>query len=107
VTMPATATVVYGHYLATVASCMSCHGAGLSGGPLPGGGPPSQNITPTGIGKWSDADFVHALRTGTRPDGSHISTAMPWPHYAKMTDTELAALYKYLRSVPPRPTGTE
>jgi cytochrome c553 len=105
-TMPATATVAYGHYLASVAGCMSCHGAGLSGGPLQGG-PPSQNITPTGIGRWSDADFVHAIRTGTRPDGTHIDTAMPWQDYARMTDTELAALLKYLRSVPPRPTGTD
>jgi len=106
-TMPVTATVAYGHYLAHLAGCITCHGAGLSGsgGPL-NGGPPSQNITPTGIGDWSDADFVHAIRTGTRPDGSHIATAMPWSVYARMTDTELAALLKYLRTVPPRPTGT-
>ena len=106
-TLPVTATLAYGHYLATVAGCISCHGAGLSGsgGPLHGG-PPSQNITPTGIGKWSNSDFVHAIRTGTRPDGSRIATAMPWPAYARMTDTELAALLKYLRSAPPRPTGT-
>jgi cytochrome c553 len=105
VTMSATANVAYGHYLATVAGCMSCHGAGLSGGPMREG-PPSQNITPTGIGKWSAADFVHAIRTGTRPDGTHIDKEMPWRHYARMTDTELAALLKYLRSVPPRTTGT-
>jgi cytochrome c553 len=107
-TMPVTATVAYGHYLATVALCISCHGAGLSGsgGPLHGG-PPSQNITPTGIGKWSAADFTHAIRTGTRPDGTRIDTAMPWPIFARMNDTELTALFKYLRTVPPRPTGND
>lgn len=106
--LPVTASVSYGRYLANVAGCISCHGAGLSGsgGPLHGG-PPSQNITPTGIGKWSDSEFVHAIRTGTRPDGTRIATAMPWPVYTRMTDTELAALLKYLRSVPPRPTGTD
>ena len=103
------ATVVYGEYLAHVAGCLECHGAGLSGGAiagLPPDAPHSQNITPTGIGSWSDAAFVHAMRTGTRPDGTAINTLMPWPSFSRMTDMELAALLKYLRQVPPRPSGT-
>jgi mono/diheme cytochrome c family protein len=103
---PVIATAEYGRYLANVAGCTSCHGAGLSGKALHGG-PPSQNLTPTGIGQWSDADFMHAIRTGTRPDGTHLDTAMPWPVYSQMTNTELTALLKYLRSVPSRPTGTD
>jgi mono/diheme cytochrome c family protein len=102
-------TVSYGSYLARVSGCIDCHGAGLSGGAIvgmPPDAPHAQNITPAGIGTWSDADFVHAIRTGTRPDGTTISTLMPWPFYSRMTDAELAALLKYLRQAPPRPTGT-
>ncbi|HXW77182.1 MAG TPA: cytochrome c [Candidatus Eremiobacteraceae bacterium] len=107
--MPPAATVEYGNYLAHVGGCMGCHGAGLSGGPVPGvppSFPPAQNITPTGIGKWSDADIVRALRVGKRPEGTTINPFMPWANTAAMTDTEMAALIKYLRSVPARPTGT-
>src|SRR5215472_2011240 len=107
--MAPAATVDYGRYIAQVGGCTGCHGAGLSGGPIPGappGFPPAQNLTPTGIGHWSDADIVRALRVGKRPDGTTISTLMPWPYTAAMTDTEMAALVKYLRTVPPRPTGT-
>lgn len=107
--MPPAATVAYGHYIAQTGGCIGCHGAGLSGGAVPGV-PPSfphaQNITPTGIGQWSDPDIVRALRVGKRPDGSTISTFMPWPATAQMTDQEMTALVLYLRSVPPRPTGT-
>ncbi len=107
--MPPADTVDYGHYMAQVGGCIGCHGAGLSGGPLPGVPPdfPSpQNITPTGIGQWSDADIVRALRVGKRPGGTTINKFMPWEYTATMTDTEMAALIKYLRSVPPRTTGT-
>jgi mono/diheme cytochrome c family protein len=108
-TMSSAATVEYGHYIAQTGGCIGCHGAGLSGGAVPGV-PPSfphaQNITPTGIGQWSDADIVRALRVGKRPDGSTISRFMPWPATAKMTDQEMTALVMYLRTVPPRPTGT-
>jgi len=102
-------TVAYGAYLARVSGCIDCHGAGLSGGAIAGmppDAPHAQNITPTGIGTWSDADFVHAIRTGTRPDGTTINTLMPWPYYSRMTDAEVAALLKYLQHAPPRPTGT-
>lgn len=107
--MPQADTVEYGHYMAQVGGCMGCHGVGLSGGAIPGvpsNLPKAQNITPTGIGQWSDADIVRALRIGKRPDGTTINTLMPWPYTAAMTDTEMAALVKYLRSVPPRATGT-
>lgn len=108
--MPPAATVEYGHYIAQTGGCISCHGAGLSGGPVPGAPasfPKAQNLTPTGIGQWSDADIVRALRVGKRPDGTTIDLFMPWPYTAKMTDQEMAALVMYLRSVPARPTGTK
>ena len=107
--MPPAATVAYGHYLAQTGGCIGCHGAGLSGGAVPGVPPDfphAQNITPTGIGQWSDADIVRALRVGKRPDGTTINKFMPWPATAQMTDQEMTALVMYLRTVPPRPTGT-
>ena len=59
-----------GKYLMSSAGCHACHGAQLTGGagPPPGG----SNITPVGIGGWSERDFVVALRTHRRPNGSAI-----------------------------------
>lgn len=99
----------YGGYLANL--CMGCHGQGLSGGAIPGtppDWPPSTNITSdptTGIGAWSEQDFVRAMREGTRPDGTAMSPVMPWRNFSQMTDVELAALWAFLRTVPARPAG--
>ncbi len=103
------ATAEYGRYLAMTGGCISCHGAGLSGGPIPGlppDVPKASNITPKGIGAWSDAGLEQALRIGKRPDGTMIDPFMPWQYTAQMTDQEMKALVLYLRSVPPRATGT-
>lgn len=108
-TVARAATQEYGEYLAK--TCTGCHGATLSGGPIPGvpsDGPYPRNLTPdptTGLGTWQEADFVKALRTGVRPDGSPLSTAMPWPAFQQMTDEELKALWLYLQSVPAQPYG--
>ena len=100
-------TAAFGKYLAN--GCVGCHGDGLSGGKIPGAPPewgPAANITPTGIGKWSEADFARALRTSRRPDGSAIdSTVMPIRVLRHMNDIEMAALYAYLRTVQPREFG--
>jgi cytochrome c553 len=99
----------YGAYLVTIAGCARCHGESLSGGVVPGapsGSRPAANLTPTGLGSWSEADFVRTMRTGQRPDGSAIDTSMPWPYFAQMSDLELRAIWAYLSVVPPRPTGT-
>ncbi|MFN8521703.1 MAG: c-type cytochrome [Chloroflexota bacterium] len=101
-------TVEYGDYLAHVGGCVVCHGPSLSGGHVPGSPPwlpPAANITPTGIGSWTEEQFFTALRTGARPDGSRIDPFMPWAATSKMTDEETRALYLYLKTVPPRPTG--
>jgi cytochrome c5 len=108
-TPPVGATVEYGKYLVNL--CTECHGAGLSGGPIPGGPPawpPAMNLTPdpdTGLGKWSAADFDKAMRTGVTPSGAKLRAPMPWDEFASMTDTELQALWAYLRTVPPKPMG--
>ncbi|MBC7841991.1 MAG: c-type cytochrome [Gemmatimonadaceae bacterium] len=96
----------HGRYLAQ--GCKGCHGPQLSGGRIPGAPPdfpPARNITPTGIGTWSDQDFVRAIRTGQRPNGAAISTRMPWKDYAHMTDDELLSIRRYLATVPARATG--
>lgn len=104
---PPGATVEFGQYLA--AGCTGCHGHSYAGGPNPvPGGKPVANLTPhetDGIGAWSEEDFIRALREGVRPDGTAIDPAMPWTNLGKMTDTELKALYMFLRSLPPLPNS--
>jgi len=68
----------------------------------------SANITPdvaTGIGSWSRQDFYRVFREGKKPDGSAVDTFMPWQAMGKFSDTELEALWTYVRSVPARPLG--
>ena len=66
--------------------------------------PDAQNITPAGIGKWTEADFTRALRVGARPDNSAINPFMPWALTSQMTDEELHALWLYIKAVPAVPT---
>ena len=111
--------VKYGQYLTQhVGLCADCHTqrVGLMQKPdksrLFGGmkNPPKgfpvepPNITPDpekGIGKWTEADFVRAIRTGMTPDGEKLHPFMPWPELKRMTDEDLHAMYAYLRTVPP------
>lgn len=98
-------TVGLGSYLAQIAGCTYCHGPDLRGRAEPVGPPGSPlppDISRRALEQWSSVDFVRALRTGVRPDGSAMSTMMPWQAYAKMTDEELRALWEYLR----RETGS-
>ena len=102
-------TVEYGRYLAEIGGCTGCHGPSLSGGSLPGAPPdakPSANITPEGIGTWTEQDFFKAMREGIRPAGTAIdSTVMPIRLTREMTDLETKAIYMFLRTVPPKPFG--
>ena len=63
------------------------------------------NLTPdpeTGTGKWSEQEFVDTLRSGRHLGrGRQILPPMPWFNYGKMTDEDLAAVYAYLRTIPP------
>ena len=95
-------TVAYGRYLADIASCRSCHGSNLAGRPMAApGAPPSTNLTPAGLSSWSEKDFLTAMREGRRPDGAILHEIMPWKQFRNMTDEDLAALWQYLRSMPP------
>lgn len=99
-------TPAYGKYMAS--TCTGCHGMGLSGGRIPGTPPDwpvAANITPTGIGHYTREDLTRLLRTGVRPDGSQVVDGMPWRFTRSLSDTEIAAIYAYLKTVPPRPFG--
>lgn len=98
---PIAATAEYGGYVAQ--GCTGCHGANFAGQHVPGT-PASfanaRNLTPTGLGNWTAADFRRALREGKRPDGTAIDPFMPWQAYSKMTDIELDALWAFLQTLP-------
>jgi mono/diheme cytochrome c family protein len=103
--MPEAATVEYGKYLADAGGCTGCHGPGLSGGAM-GPGKPASNLTPAGIGTWTEADFFRALREGKRPVGADIdSLSMPWVAAGKMTDAEIHAVWLFLKSMPAKEFG--
>ena len=62
------------------------------------------NITPdpeAGIGKWTETDFVRAMRHGERPDGANYFPAFPYPSFTRISDADLRDLWAYLRSLPP------
>ncbi|MEO7987446.1 MAG: c-type cytochrome [Gemmatimonadales bacterium] len=104
--VPVESTEHYGRYLVQIGLCTGCHRSNLSGGSGPEGR--SSNLTPAGIGAWTDADFTRALREGKRPAGAILdSTLMPWPLAGKMTDSEIHAVWLYLKSVPPKSYGTK
>ena len=93
----------------TVGGCKGCHGPTLSGGPIPGTPPewkPAANLTPTGIGHYTEKDFFAALREGKRPSGTTIDTTyMPVRWTKLMTDDETRAVFMYLKTVAPKAYG--
>ena len=107
--VPVGITPAYGKYLVEIAGCAGCHGYGLSGGRVAGppGTPPASNLTPAGIGSWTEADLRRVLRQGRKPNGTPIDPFMPWKTYAGMTDDEIAAIWLYLRTVPAKPFGNK
>ncbi len=100
-------SVEHGRYIASN-GCTGCHGTGFSGGPIPGTPPdwkPAANITPTGIAHYSLADFARIMREGRRPDGSVVDTLMPIKATKLMSDEEIESVYRFLKTVPPKPYG--
>ncbi len=118
---PTTDKVAYGYYLSSSLGCFACHSADLktideakpekSGGYMGGGNGLrdqngdtiySANLTPdanTGIGKWTEADFIRAVRLSVRPDRRIL--VYPMEPFTELTDEDVSALYAYLRTVPP------
>jgi len=99
-----TPSAAYGRYLASISGCQGCHGQSFSGGPgFTPTSAPASNLTPTGIGHYTDEDFIRALRTGTRPrGGGALSEDMPWKFYGNMSDNELRSIFMFLKTVPPK-----
>jgi mono/diheme cytochrome c family protein len=104
--------VARGAYLAAAAGCANCHTDSAHGGrPYAGGlalATPfgtfySPNITAdskTGIGGWTDAQFLQALRDGVRPDGANYFPVFPYPSFTLITDDDALAIKAYLFSLP-------
>jgi len=102
-----------GVYVFRAAGCYSCHtdtknkGQALAGGralKTPFGTFYSPNITSDpvhGIGGWSDADFIRALRHGEAPDGSNLFPVFPYTSYTGMTEADMLDLKAYIFSLPP------
>jgi len=68
------------------------------------------NITPdieTGIGDWTEAQIIRAIREGKRADGTVIGPPMPIAFYRQMSDNDARALAAYLRTVKPIKNKTE
>lgn len=119
---PPSDKLAHGRYVVqALADCYACHSADFktmnilepekSGGYLGGGNPlldsagalvPTPNLTPdveTGIGKWSEDEFVTAVRTGIRKDGTALR--YPMVPYKELSEEEVRAAFAYLKTVPP------
>ena len=109
-----------GKYLVVLAGCNDCHTPGFFlgkpdmakylggsdvGFEIPGLGVfPGRNITPdkeTGIGSWTLADFKKTIRTGVNPKGEVLMPPMPIAQFQNLPDSDLDAIYAYLRTVKP------
>jgi mono/diheme cytochrome c family protein len=108
---PSQETIARGKALTDTADCGNCHTADpakpFAGGKridTPFGGVYSANLTPdrdSGLGAWSDDDFVRALRYGVDPDGSRYYPAFPYPHFTKLIKPDVLAIRAYLATLPP------
>ena len=104
-----------GAYLFTAANCQGCHTDTRHHGPFLAGGVAiassygtfyTRNITPDpvdGIGRWSDADFLRALRQGVSPSGAYYYPAFPFTSFTRMTDRDILDIKAYLMTQTPVP----
>jgi mono/diheme cytochrome c family protein len=107
---PTPALIARGEYLVKAADCAACHtvpgGKPFTGGlsfKLPFGTLYSTNITAdreTGIGTWSDDDFVLALHQGIAKGGSYLYPAFPYTSYTGLSRDDIVAMKAYLFSLP-------
>jgi mono/diheme cytochrome c family protein len=105
------ALVRRGRDLAAIGNCSNCHtargGKDFAGGhpvPTPFGTIYSSNITPdaeTGIGRWPEAAFRRAMRSGVDRSGRHLYPTFPYDHFTKVSDEDDRALYAYLMTRQP------
>jgi mono/diheme cytochrome c family protein len=105
------ALAAHGELIFNIGGCTNCHtakgGQVLAGGDAigtPFGDFYAPNITPDpahGIGGWSDADFIRAMREGVGPDGRPYYPAFPYTSFTHMSDEDLSALKAYLGTLAP------
>jgi mono/diheme cytochrome c family protein len=103
--------IARGAELAAIGDCIVCHTArggqpyaGGRGVPTPFGTVYATNITPdlqTGIGQWSLAAFSRAMRDGIDRNGSHLYPVLPYPHFTRASDQDIAAIYAFLMTRTP------
>ena len=63
---------------------------------------PNLTADATGLGSWTEANFVKAIREGKHLGvGRPIAPPMPWPAYGRATEEDLKAVFAYLRTLPP------
>ena len=105
------------YLMESIVACGNCHTPQGPNGPVadmdlagglqfkePGFEAVSSNITPdkeTGIGNWTDAQIIAAIREGKRPDGSTIGPPMPIEMYRGLSDWDVQAIVTYLRAAKP------
>lgn len=94
--VPEGPTVEYGRYVVSYQDCMPCHGADLNG--TPSGLIPAPSVRAY-LRNWTVEEFIQTMRTGVDPSGYAIKPPMPWQAIGKMSDTELTAIYHYVRSL--------
>jgi mono/diheme cytochrome c family protein len=97
----------YGAYLTDILSCKGCHGSNLSGGRRTAspGAPLSSNLTGAGLRHGGREQFMKTMRTGLKSNGLPIDDIMPWRNSAQLTTDDLDAIWTYLETLPPTPTG--
>lgn len=107
------AQIKHGEYLSKAGDCIACHtdtknnGIPFAGGLgiyTPFGTFYSPNITPdkeTGIGNWSDADFIRVMHEGIRPNGTYSFPVFPYIFFTKVSDKDLLDIKAYLFSLKP------
>ncbi len=102
-----------GEYLTKAGDCIACHtntrqkGTPFAGGlyiATPFGFFYTPNITPdknTGIGNWTNDQFIKAMQKGIAPDGANYYPVFPYECFTKVTNDDLTAIFAYLKSIPP------
>jgi mono/diheme cytochrome c family protein len=61
----------------------------------------SRNITPAGVGDWTDGELIRAITSGVSKDGEPLFPIMPYPNYARMSREDIESIVAYIRTLAP------